>query len=410
MHAEIVSIGTEILMGEIVDTNSGYLAAELAKIGIDVRWVTKVGDDPERLHEVIERGWNRSDVTITTGGLGPTSDDLTRESIARVMGEEMIVQDDLLANLKSQFEGRGVPMPATNIKQATLIESAEVVLNPMGTAPGWWVNRGDRVIIAMPGPPRELSRMWDNELAPKLRSMNPEVAIVTRTLKTFGISEGGLDEMLSPLFKSENPSLGIYSKQDGIHLRAIATATTEVEAREMITPMEQEIRRIAGHAIWGLDDETAVTRAIDALKQAEKTLGIIEGFTAGLLTSSLNEAQGYSDVLAGSLVASNPAGLQRFGMPQEVSDDWNSPTPATAETLARTAQKFFDSQVGVGITGLVAEATEASGRVGTAHMAFAVGDQVTSRSGSYPTQRLRIRSRAVTHALLELMAALNPSN
>ncbi|MDP6716601.1 MAG: CinA family nicotinamide mononucleotide deamidase-related protein, partial [SAR202 cluster bacterium] len=378
--------------------------------GIDVRWVTKVGDDPERLHEVIERGWNRSDVTITTGGLGPTSDDLTRESIARVMGEEMIVQDDLLANLKSQFEGRGVPMPATNIKQATLIESAEVVLNPMGTAPGWWVNRGDRVIIAMPGPPRELSRMWDNELAPKLRSMNPEVAIVTRTLKTFGISEGGLDEMLSPLFKSENPSLGIYSKQDGIHLRAIATATTEVEAREMITPMEQEIRRIAGHAIWGLDDETAVTRAIDALKQAEKTLGIIEGFTAGLLTSSLNEAQGYSDVLAGSLVASNPAGLQRFGMPQEVSDDWNSPTPATAETLARTAQKFFDSQVGVGITGLVAEATEASGRVGTAHMAFAVGDQVTSRSGSYPTQRLRIRSRAVTHALLELMAALNPSN
>ncbi|MDP6512249.1 MAG: CinA family protein, partial [SAR202 cluster bacterium] len=248
------------------------------------------------------------------------------------------------------------------------------------------------------------------ELAPKLRSMNPEVAIVTRTLKTFGISEGGLDEMLSPLFKSENPSLGIYSKQDGIHLRAIATATTEVEAREMITPMEQEIRRIAGHAIWGLDDETAVTRAIDALKQAEKTLGIIEGFTAGLLTSSLNEAQGYSDVLAGSLVASNPAGLQRFGMPQEVSDDWNSPTPATAETLARTAQKFFDSQVGVGITGLVAEATEASGRVGTAHMAFAVGDQVTSRSGSYPTQRLRIRSRAVTHALLELMAALNPSN
>ena len=409
MHAEIISIGTEILMGEIVDTNSGYLAAELAKIGVEVRWVTKVGDDPDRLHEVIKRGWNRSDVTITTGGLGPTSDDLTRESIARVMGEDMVVQDDLLANLKAQFEGRGVPMPATNIKQATLIASAEVVLNPMGTAPGWWVNRGDRVIIAMPGPPRELSRMWDNELAPKLRSMNPDVAIVTRTLKTFGISEGGLDEMLSPLFKSENPNLGIYSKQDGIHLRAIATAATESEARALILPMEQEIRRIVGQAIWGLDDETAVTQVIDALKRVGKTVGIIEGFTGGLLTSSMNEAPGYSDVVAGSIVASNAVALQRYGVPQEVSNTWNSPTSASAGALAMAAQNFFESHVGVGITGLVVEPTEASGPVGTAHMAFAVGDLVASRSGHYPTQRLRIRSRAVTHALLELIAVLNPT-
>ena len=407
MHAEIISIGTEILMGEIVDTNSGYLAAELAKIGVDVRWVTKVGDDPDRLHEVIKRGWNRSDITITTGGLGPTSDDLTRESIARVMGEKMVVQDDLLANLKGQFEGRGMPMPATNIKQATLIESAEVVLNPMGTAPGWWVNQGDRVIIAMPGPPRELSRMWDNELAPRLRSMNPDISIVTRTLKTFGISEGGLDEMLSPLFKSENPSLGIYSKQDGIHLRAIATAKTESEARDMIAPMEEEIRRIAGNAIWGLDDETSVTQAIDALNQAGKTLGIIEGFTGGLMTSSLNEAPGYADVVSGSIVASNPAALQRYGVPAEVSNNWNSATSASAETLARAAQDFFGADVGVGITGLVSQPTATSGPVGTAHMAFAVDNRITSRSGSYPTQRLRIRSRAVTHALLELIAALN---
>jgi nicotinamide-nucleotide amidase len=409
MHAEIISIGTEILMGEIVDTNSGYLAAELAKIGVDVRWVTKVGDDPDRLHEAIERGWNRSDVTMTTGGLGPTSDDLTRESIASVMDEEMVVQDDLLATLKAQFEGRGMPMPATNIKQATLIESAEVVLNPLGTAPGWWVKRGDRVIVAMPGPPRELSRMWDNEVAPKLRKMNPEVAIVTRTIKTFGISEGSLDEMLSPLFKSSNPNLGIYSKQNGIHLRAIATARTESEAREMIAPMEQEIRRIAGHAIWGLDDETVESQAIDALKQTGNTLGIIEGFTGGLLSSSMSEAPGYADVVSGSIVASNPSALRRFGVPEGVFNNWDSPTSASAVAMANAAQDFFGADVGVGITGLVREPTEASGPVGTAHMAFAVGDKTTTRSGRYPTQRLRIRSRAVTHALLELIAALNSS-
>ena len=243
MNAEIISVGTELLMGEIVDTNSSYLADELAKIGVELRWATKVGDHPGRLEEAISRALDRSEITITTGGLGPTSDDLTRESIAAVLGEEMEVQEDLLAHLTSQFESRGVKMPATNIKQATLIPSAKVIPNPMGTAPGWWVERNGHVIAAMPGPPREISYMWDNEVGPRLRALNPEIAIVTRTLKTFGITEGGLDEMLSPLFESDNPNLGIYSKQDGIHLRAIASASTQEEAQALIEPMEREIRK-----------------------------------------------------------------------------------------------------------------------------------------------------------------------
>ncbi len=287
MHAEVISIGTEILMGEIVDTNSGYLASELAKIGVEVRWVTKVGDDPERLFEAIDRAWRRSDVTITSGGLGPTSDDLTRESIARVLGEKIEVQDDLLAHLESQSAGRGFPMPATNVKQATLIESADAIPNPLGTAPGWWVNKDDKMIAAMPGPPRELYGMWADQVGPKIRSINPDVAIVTRTLRTFGITEGGLDEMLSPLFGSVNPALGIYSKEDGIHLRAIATASTAEEAHDLIQPMESEIRQIVGQAVWGVDDETAATMAVEALKASGSTLGVIEGFTGGLLPARL---------------------------------------------------------------------------------------------------------------------------
>ena len=175
-------------MGEIVDTNSAYLASELAKIGIELRWVSKVSDDADRLFAVVETALGRSDVTLTTGGLGPTSDDLTRETIARVMGEQMEVQDDLLEHLKGLFAGRGAEMPATNIKQATLIPSATVVPNPMGTAPGWWVERDGHVIVAMPGPPRELRQTWLHEVASRLRERNPGVAIVTRTLKTFGIS------------------------------------------------------------------------------------------------------------------------------------------------------------------------------------------------------------------------------
>ena len=164
MHAEIISVGTELLLGETIDTNSAYLADELVKLGIELRWVTKVGDHPGRLEEAVRRGWERSDLTLTTGGLGPTSDDLTRESIAAVMDEKMEVQEDMLAHLTAQFVGRGVPMPPTNIKQATLIPSARVIPNAMGTAPGWWVERDGHLIVALPGPPREISNMWETEV------------------------------------------------------------------------------------------------------------------------------------------------------------------------------------------------------------------------------------------------------
>ena len=357
MHAEILSIGTELLMGELVDTNSSYLASELAKLGIEVRWVTKVGDDPDRLHEAIERAFMRSDVTLTSGGLGPTSDDLTRETIARVCGEEMIVQDDLLEHLRGLFEGRGFPMPETNVKQATLISSAEAISNPMGTAPGWWVERGGNVIVAMPGPPREIQRMWANEVAPRLKARNPGVAIATRNLKTFGISEGGLDELLSPLFKSENPLLGIYSKQDGIHLRAIATAETEDEARILIEPMEAEIREILGDSdgdvIWGVDDETPESRLIARLREQELTLAIADDFTGGILTSRLSEAEGSQGVLRGSLVASpgslgtlgfEPSGIGMFG---RMGDE----NLQIAEQMAQFAQERFNTDAGLGMTG-----------------------------------------------------------
>ncbi len=404
MNAEIIAVGTELLMGETVDTNSSYLADELAKIGIELQWATKVGDHPGRLEEAIERAWRRSDITITTGGLGPTSDDLTRESIAAVMGEEMQVQDDLLAHLTSQFEGRGIKMPATNIKQATLIPSAEVIPNPMGTAPGWWVEKDGRSIAAMPGPPREITHMWDNQVGPRLRSLNPEIAIVTRTLKTFGITEGGLDEMLSPLFQSENPSLGIYSKQDGIHLRAIANASTEAEAQALIEPMERQIRNVAGHAIWGEDDDTPVSAAIDSLSERGLTLSIAEGFTGGLLSSALLESASASSVLMGSVVITGSDSDRRIlGTSTTIPD---SPQPEDASNLAVAVREKLDADVGLAMTQLVSVETENSGPVGTTHIGIATDGEVFVRLGHYPTRRLRIRARAVTHALLELARCL----
>ncbi len=406
MNAEIISIGTELLMGETVDTNSSYLADELAKIGVDLLWATKVGDHPARLEEALRRAWERSDATITTGGLGPTSDDLTRESIAAVMGEKMEVRDDLLAHLRSQFEGRGMRMPETNVKQATLIPSAEVVPNPLGTAPGWWIERGGRVIAAMPGPPREISRMWEDEIAPRLRRMNSTVAIATRALKTFGVTEGGLDEMLAPLFESENPSLGIYSKRDGIHLRAIARAASESEARALIAPMEAEIRRAAGSAIWGVDDDTPASAALGALRRRGMSLAVAEGFTGGLVASAIlaEGGESASETLAGALTLG--AGTAKLlGVDQSLAAS-PSPTANGAVRLAQAAKSAMGADAGLAITALTTVQTEESGPVGTTRIGIAVGEESYASSGHYPTRRLRIRERAATHALLELARAL----
>ncbi len=407
MRAEVISIGTEILMGELVDTNSSYLASELAKLGIDLRWVSKVGDDFQRLRAVIDQAWRRSDVTLTTGGLGPTSDDLTREAVAAVLGEEMQVQDDLLEHLKSLFAGRGDPMPSTNVKQATLVPSAAAIDNPLGTAPGWWVERGGSIIVAMPGPPREMERMWTQEVAPKLRERTPGVAIVTKTFKTFGISEGGLNEMIAPLFDSENPYLGIYSKVDGIHLRAIATASTEEEGRRMIEPVELEIRRVAGDSIWGEDDETPELKVADLLKRSRRTLAILESFTGGLLASNLADVPGSERFLKGSIVANDPGVLDGLGLSRRVVDRFGAVSPQAAEEMARLARLRLQADVGVGVTGLVRESGSSRAPIGTSYIGFAVGEETSSVSGRYPTQRLRIRGRAATHALVELARLLD---
>lgn len=416
MHAEILSIGTELLMGELVDTNSSYLASELAKLGIEVRWVTKVGDDPDRLHEAIERAFRRSDITLTSGGLGPTSDDLTRETIAGVCGEEMTVQDDLLKHLRSLFANRGFPMPETNVKQATLIPSAEAIDNPMGTAPGWWVERNGNVIVAMPGPPREIQRMWTNEVAPRLKERNPGVAIATRNLKTFGISEGGLDEMLSPLFESENPSLGIYSKQDGIHLRAIARAGTEEEAATLIAPMEAEIRRIVddkdGNVIWGVDDETPESRVIERLQERGLTLAIADDFTGGVLTSRLSDVDGNREVLRGSFVASQDS-LRALGFRPSVNGLFGRMGDEhllIAEQMAEYAREKFQADVGLGMTGFDWGGWYGgfSLRGGESLQSNALPTPISWRSSGMSMQRLqsthreRLMGRAVSQTLILL--------
>src|SRR5438034_8819861 len=256
MKAEIISIGTEILLGEIVDTNSAYIAARLPGLGIDLYYQHTVGDNLGRLSGTIREAWERNDLVITTGGLGPTEDDLTREAIAAVLDEGPRVDPELEAALRARFAQRQGNMPERNIKQAWLVPSARSISNPRGTAPGWWVEREGKIIIAMPGPPAEMTRMWEEEVAPELAHRNPGTVLVTRTLKTAGIGEGNLDEMISSLLKSTNPSIGVYARADGVHVRLGAKAPTKGEAKALIEPVEDQLRQILGPAVWGIDDDT----------------------------------------------------------------------------------------------------------------------------------------------------------
>ncbi len=202
MKSEIISIGTELLLGEILDSNAQYLAKELASLGIDLYYISTVGDNYERLLGVLRRAWDRSDLILTSGGLGPTRGDITRETIAGLVGEEPRVDEALKQEIEDFFKRRGMRMSLNNIRQAVVIPSSTPVRNPNGTAPGWWVEKEGRIIVSMPGPPNEMQVMWQNEVAPRLQKKTGAV-ILSRMLKTYGLSESYLEEKVA----SDKPHL-----------------------------------------------------------------------------------------------------------------------------------------------------------------------------------------------------------
>lgn len=279
MKAEIISIGTELLLGSINDTNAQYLAQRLSNLGIDLYYVSQVGDNLGRIIEVLARAWDRSDLTITTGGLGPTSDDLTREGIAGLLNETPVVIPDLEESLRSFFSRRGVRMPERNLKQATVIPSASIIPNPIGTAPGWWVRgdtpQGTRAIVSMPGVPYEMKRMWEHEVEPGLLLVTGMV-IVSRTLKTLGIGESAVEELVTDLMEGSNPTLAPYAKPDGVHLRITAKAADRDTARDMISKLESKVRERLGVAVYGVDDETPAGVVIDLLDSTGLDVALVE--------------------------------------------------------------------------------------------------------------------------------------
>ncbi len=298
VKAELLSIGTELLLGQIVDTNANYLAGRLALLGIDCLHMQTVGDNLGRAKQALERALSRSDLVVATGGLGPTEDDLTREAIAAALGETPAVDPALEAELVAWFSGRGIVMPDRNRKQAWLIPSARALPNPNGTAPGWDVQKDGKRIIAMPGVPREMTPMWESVEPSLVRGG----ALRWRTLKLLGIGESAVEEKLAELVRSTSPTVATYAKNDGVHVRVADKASTPAEADGRVAEMERTIRARLGEYVWGTDDETLPGVIGRGLEARSWRLAVAESLSAGDIARALAEAPGAERWFLGAIV------------------------------------------------------------------------------------------------------------
>ena len=402
MKAEIISVGTELLMGELTDTNASWIAGRLPALGIQLQWVSIIGDDLPRLTDAFVQGWQRSDIIFTTGGLGPTQDDLTREAVAAALGETPVVQETEIENLRQWFRNRGQDMPAHNVKQAHLIPSAEFITNRNGTAPGWWAQRDGKHIVCMPGPPGENRAMWQDEIDARLKDIVDTEVTITRNIKTLGLGEASVDEIMNEYFGLENPYLGIYSKADGIHLRIIARAADEAAAREMIAPIEDAIHDRLAPYVWGYDDETPELSVGAALVSRGMTLATMESVSGGFLANTITEAPDSNQWYRGGNVAYTIDAMVASGVDSGVLETHGVVSQETANAMAQVAQLATAADFGIGMTGVLGPQELEGHRPGTIHIAIAHGDDVREFPLRTPPRRLVIKRRSCNTALTEL--------
>jgi len=298
-------------------------------------------------------------------------------------------------------------MAEQNVKQCWLIPSSRAIPNPRGTAPGWWVERDGKVIVAMPGPPTEMTRMWDKEVSPELLRRNPGTILVTRTIKTAGVGESNVDEMITPLQESQNPSIGTYAKADGVHVRLAAKAPDEQAAWRLLAPMEAEIRTRLGAFVWGADDDTFESVVCDMMKERGVTLASMESCTGGLLASTITDVPGSSSCFRGGLVSYATEMKIAWGVPAEVIEEHGVISAETAREMARVARERHEASVGIGITGVAGPDEQEGKPVGTIHVAIdAMWEAPRSVSYTFNQGRSAVKRRAVTTALGMLRQSL----
>jgi nicotinamide-nucleotide amidase len=416
VKAEIIAVGTELLMGETQDTNSSWIGSRLPEVGLELQWVTIVGDDLTRLTDIIDRAWCRSDVVLVMGGLGPTLDDMTRDGIAKMLGEEITTDPDLKAWLEESFAKRNIaPMPPQNLRQAGIIPSAISVPNPMGTAPSWWIERDGKILATMPGPPRELMNMWTTEMAPRLKEKIPGQAIMSRMFKTIGLSEAAVDEMVGELYNMPGMDFGVYAKPDGIYVRAIAKADTEAEALTTLMIAEEKIRTALGDYIWGTDEDEPPKRVGELLKEKKYTVAVMESCTGGMIGAAITDVAGSSAYFVGGAITYTPEMKVDAGVPAETIRKYGVVSEETARAMAEAACQKFGADCAISVTGVAGPGDNEEDRdgkmvtvkAGTVFIGVVTPGGVTVQQYSFPSRRPLVRNRAVTAALLQTVKALS---
>lgn len=397
MIVEVIAVGTELLLGQIVNTNAAVIGAAMAERGLDAHFQQVVGDNLSRISTAIRVGLDRSDAVVITGGIGPTQDDMTREALADVTGQALVFSEEYAGQLREWWARRGREMPESNLRQAYYPEGAVMLPNPRGTAPGLMVEHEGKPIFCVPGVPAEMEQLMATEVLPRLATASgSEKVIASVLLRTWGRAESEVAELLDDLYTgSVNPSLAFLASNSEIKIRMTAKAETAAEARSLIEPMEMEVRSRLGESIFGTDEETIERVLLRLLSERGQTIGTAESMTGGLVTARLTDLPGSSAVVKGGVVAYQTELKQRLlglpDVPGVVSEE-------AAVALATGARALLDVDVALSVTGS-AGPDPLEKPVGTVMIGVATPEDARAREMRFTGDRDRIRAFGATAAL-----------
>lgn len=403
MNAEIIAVGSELLGPHRLDTNSLFLTEQLNRLGIEVRQKTVVGDEEDHIAAAVRGALQRAEVVVVMGGLGPTADDLTRESVASVLGRRLTRDDRIAEAIERRFRSRGISMPEINLRQAMVLEGAEILENSKGTAPGQWLREGQRVVMLLPGVPSELKAMFEEQCRPRLEKIAPGRVLLTRVLKIAGLYESQVDEIAAPIYrKYDNPATTILASPGEIQLHLRATGASESEARQALNELSARLNLALGEHIFSQDGQTMEEVVGMYLTVKNKTLAAAESCTGGLLAERITRVPGSSRYFLGCLVAySNELKAGFLDVPRSVLESCGAVSSEAARIMAESVRRRFGADFGVSITGIAGPSGgSATKPVGLVYVALAeAGRSPEVVEKHYPGGRDRIRTQATQTAL-----------
>lgn len=401
MKAEIIAVGSELLLGQITNTCAQIISSALQEIGIDVYYHICVGDNQERLMQIFETSYNRSDIIILTGGLGPTKDDLTKETIALFLGIPLKIDNFSLEKIKSYFAYRGKRITENNYKQALIPEGSYAIENNKGTAPGVILNHNEKIIVMLPGPPREMEPMLKETVIPYLEKKS-DSTIISRVMRFHGIGESVLEEELNDLIsKQTNPTIAPLAKMGDVTIRITAKAKDKLTARNTIKPIEEEIKRRVGQYLYGFDNDTIERIVAKLLFKSKKTISIAESCTGGLMAHKLTNIPGISQYFNMGIVSySNSSKHDLLNVREETIRKYGAVSEQTAREMAEGVRQCSNSDIGVSITGIAGPDGGTIGKpVGLVYLGYSDSDTSYVEKHIFKDDRLDIKERSANYAL-----------